>query len=523
MKQAIACIFVMFLNHVQVIAQQLSPVGETLNHDVLWWEDGIGSDKPYFSSLRTRRFIDVAFDTILPSTSVSKDTNSVHSLHVGAFGTIEGGLSLRKTNPSFSIEHGVKGGYRFKDVIDVTGFFVAQATGLPDWQYKFPDSLGIIPGHGFERPNSIMSYAWGGSVAYRPSNHFLLEAGKGRHFWGDGHRSLLLSDYAPEYPYAMITTDIWRIRYISLYGFMQDRYPQPFIKAKRQSKYITAHYFSMNLGNRFEVSLFETIIWQGKDTMLNRGYDVHYLNPIIFFRPVEYSIGSADNAIVGMNLRYTPAKGITLYAQTVFDEFYLKEIRADVKHAFRPEDTTFQYGWWANKYGFQLGLKVKNPFGLTGLRFSVEANTVRPFTYAHGTVPQNYGHANHALAHPLGANFSEGIFKTEYDYKGFTFKSHWIIYKNGLDTAGKNFGGDIFQSYDGAYRYREYGNEIAQGKTQHVLLHRFSVSRVVLPSLGLVAYLEWIYRSNRSFSVYNVSHYISAGVSMPMRRQTRDF
>ena len=34
----------------------------------------------------------------------------------------------------------------------------------------------------------------------------------------------------------------------------------------------------------------------------NRGYEISYLNPIIFYRPVEYSMGSnKGNALMGLN------------------------------------------------------------------------------------------------------------------------------------------------------------------------------------------------------------------------------
>ena len=135
--------------------------------------------------------------------------------------------------------------------------------------------------------------------------------------------------------------------------------------------------------------------YQKKVLRLNRrNFDVNYLNPIIFFRPIEYNIGSSDNSFFGVNLKATIFKRHILYSQLILDEFLLEEIRNN-------------NGWWANKYGFQFGYKSFDLFELNGLGFQLEFNSVRPFTYSHLSSLQNYGNANHSLAHPLESNFRE--------------------------------------------------------------------------------------------------------------------
>ena len=56
------------------------------------------------------------------------------------------------------------------------------------------------------------------------------------------------------------------------------------------------HLLSFNVTDWLNFSVFESIVWQGKDTLNNRGFDINYINPFVFYRPVEYNIGSADNA-----------------------------------------------------------------------------------------------------------------------------------------------------------------------------------------------------------------------------------
>src|SRR5690606_23707573 len=125
--------------------------------------------------------------------------------------------------------------------------------------------------------------------------------------------------------------------------------------------------------------------------------DVNYLNPVIFFRPVEYNhAGSSDRMLVGLNISYKFNARHQLYGQLILDEFLLSKLFGGEK-------------WWANKYGIQLGYKSYSPFGLKGLYYQGEFNFVRPFTYTHATSVQSYSHMNMSLAHPFGANFMEAL------------------------------------------------------------------------------------------------------------------
>ena len=103
-------------------------------------------------------------------------------------------------------------------------------------------------------------------------------------------------------------------------------------------KFATIHHLNWNISKRVSLGIFEAIIWQAKDTLYNRQFDVNYLNPIIFYRPVEYSLGSSDNALLGLNAKLKISNNYQLYAQFILDEFLLKEVFVVC-------------GWWANKYG----------------------------------------------------------------------------------------------------------------------------------------------------------------------------
>jgi len=218
--------------------------------------------------------------------------------------------------------------------------------------------------------------------------------------------------------------------------------------------------------------MFETVIWREQDSLGNRGFDVNYLNPVIFFRPVEFSLGSPDNVIMGFGFRMRMLKTTHLYGQFLLDEFKLSEIKANK-------------GWWGNKFGIQAGIKTFNLFGIKNLYALAEANIVRPFTYSHNDYFENNGNYNQPLAHPLGANFAEGIAQIRYE-KGRWFGSALIkVSIQGTDYDTLNMGYNIYRSYD--ENKNEYGNKLFQGSKQNQNLAEFSIGYLINPLWFLTA------------------------------------
>ena len=81
------------------------------------------------------------------------------------------------------------------------------------------------------------------------------------------------------------------------------------------------HHLSYNVTPNFNFGIFESVIASRKQQ-----FELQYLNPIIFYRSVEHSLGSPDNVILGANFKWNIAKKCQIYGQLVLDEFYFKEI-----------------------------------------------------------------------------------------------------------------------------------------------------------------------------------------------------
>ena len=51
--------------------------------------------------------------------------------------------------------------------------------------------------------------------------------------------------------------------------------------------------------------MVSAVLWQSKIEDRNVGYEIAYLNPIIFYRPVEYSMGSVKKCSIGAITKMT--------------------------------------------------------------------------------------------------------------------------------------------------------------------------------------------------------------------------
>ncbi len=328
--------------------------------------------------------------------------------------------------------------------------FSAGYTGVlqrgPSYLTALSVDRGVLAGVGrsFDLGDSLFfAHNPFGRVVFSSSKFLQMEAGFGKNFWGDGFRSLILSENASSYPYIRAQVDVWRLKFNSLYGMAWQN---------EGNKFFAAHGVSINPSKRWQITFFEMVVWQQRDSLNNRNLELHYLHPLVFYRPVEYAQGSADNVLLGAGFKWAITRKTELYGQFILDEFLLSQIRA-------------RNGWWGNKFGGQLGVKVQDVS--KGWSFQSEVNSVRPFTYSHGSPLQSWTHLYQPLAHPFGANFLEGLIRFKYSKNRLTHQITGIYAVVGrdfdIDANGSidNLGGDILRSYAGPFR--DFNNSMFQG------------------------------------------------------------
>lgn len=347
---------------------------------------------------------------------------------------------------------------------------------FPDYYRKYIDQVGVVPGQAYDRSFSLKDEKdWSNVLAvvsYTPVKFLNITLGHDRNFIGDGYRSQLLSDNASPYPFLKLTGNLGNVKYMTMWAYMTDpASPQVSYVNGYRKKWGAFHYLDWSVTNRLSLGFFESIIWAERDGDGNfRGFDFNYLNPVVFLRPAEASIGSPDNALLGFTAKYKLTDGIAAYGQFVLDEFEAKSFFSNS-------------GSSRNKYAFQIGVRGADLLKVKNLNYLVEYNSAKPYTYSEQTSLTNYSQQGEALAHPFGANYREAVGMLNYSFKRFDFSGQLNYARYGLDVDATNYGKDIFKSY--LYTASANGNYIGQGlKTDMVYLNG-RVAYIINPKTNL--------------------------------------
>jgi hypothetical protein len=370
------------------------------------------------------------------------------------------------------------------------------------------NSFEGLPGAGFYKPFKTTAFDYidaRGSINFSVAKYIDVQFGYDKNFIGNGYRSLFLSDFSNNYLFLKLNTRIWKINYQNLFMELTPQFDKGGPDLLLDKKYAAMHHLSVNVTKWLNIGIFESVIFGRRNK-----FDFLYLNPIIFLRAAEQQNGSPDNAFVGIDFKANVAKRFQFYGQLLFDEFYLKEIRAGD-------------GWWANKYALQLGGKYINAFGAKNLDLQGEINLVRPFTYSHLDSLANYSHYNQPLAHPLGANFIEAIGIIRFQpHPKWTTSARLIAWRQGIDTGSVNNGVNIFKLY--TTRSNDYGYTLptgprATGVNFQLLVSYELVENIFLEASALIR--DWKV-ANLSSMDRNTS-VITAGLRMNMFRREYDY
>lgn len=310
-----------------------------------------------------------------------------------------------------------------------SSFYENQST-FPAYINNNANNYKVIPGQGRWKRFKTNGYDYAmasGYLSYSPSKHFNLQLGHGKHFVGDGYRSLLLSDNAFNYPYFKAAGIVGSFQYTTIYAVLLNLNSSSAVAASAtealfQKKAAAFQFLSYNINKRIQFGLFQGMIWEASDSKNRQHLHALYFNPVIFTNATVYSLRNTNNVLLGSTLKLKLFKNLYLYGQVVIDDI-------DAKNAVY------------NKHGFQLGFKGYNLFSIKNMRVVAEYNQVRPYTYSHERPAQSYSHYNQALAHPLGANFRELVGLMSYRYKDFIASTKVTYAKIGTDG---NYNNNLF-------------------------------------------------------------------------------
>lgn len=312
---------------------------------------------------------------------------------------------------------------------------------FPNYLNQYVREIGMVPGQAYDFNGGVGSKDWSyvtSLIGYSPSSTVNIEAGIDKTFIGDGYRSMLLSDFASNYPMIRLKIDLAKnVRYMVMWDYMQDQTAQKVDSlphAPNRIKWGMFHYVDWNITNRASIGFFNAMIAPGNyDNGSSHGFDVNYINPILFIRSAAPSGTIPDNTLIGFNAKYKIFNKAIVYSQYIFDQLAANG------------DT---------KQGFQFGLRGADLFNVNALNYLLEFNTAKPYNTTAQYSLVNYTDLNEPLSHPFGSNFKELVGILSYSLGRFDFRGELDFARYYLNLADLNEGnGLLFPDITSQYNY----------------------------------------------------------------------
>ena len=355
-------------------------------------------------------------------------------------------ISPKKTTEGYLYSSNVRG---FRITGDLTKKLSFE-TRFYESQFFYPDYLSQKALDRAENENTIDAIAFGigrakkfkedgidaglanGYVSFSPAKGMIFQLGHGRHFFGDGYRSLLLSDYAPDYQYLSGQYHFFdgKLLYKHVHAKLYNLSRIP-VSTTPESMLVPKSFgfnqLSFQATPALSFSFFEGTVFKAYNA--NSGTSTphfSYYFPVVGSHLLAIDSLSSNSSIYGLNFSYLLTKSMKIFTQFA--------VRS------------------ANKIGAQFG--IRNEFSIDKRKtisfLNVEHNYVPTAMYAvdSNNQFQLFSHMGHELAHPLGSGFSEWAIKGQINYGRLFFRIGNTFVK--IDSPGNNqpFADQVFTSND---------------------------------------------------------------------------
>ena len=324
---------------------------------------------------------------------------------------------------------------------------------LPHHVAQFSDFYGIIPGQGLHKPFNETGYdfAWSEAMVYFTLFQKLsVQFGQGKRFVGNGYRSMLYSDNSFSYPHLALQFNHQKFQYATWFtSFMNPDLPDPSIIINHhwQRKAGVFHYLTYSISEQLELGLFEGNIISSRTAKGKYEFNAAHYNPIIFINGFDQKIHN----ITGLNAHFN-YQDFMLYGQYVVN----------------PLDT--------RKWGMQTGIKYDHISATNRYYALAEWNKSEKGLYTFSDTILSYTHFSQPLAHPLGENFSEFVFKATVRRKRFESSYKFNYALSSSDTTGYLPGLNLFLPSDQQLETKDH-------TTRNI--HEFSVSYILNPQYNM--------------------------------------
>jgi len=184
------------------------------------------------------------------------------------------------------------------------------------------------------------------------------------------------------------------------------------------------HYIDWNITNRASLGFFNALIAAEADDQGNRhGFDVNYINPILFLRSLAPSGAIPDHTLAGFNAKYKVLDKTTVYGQLMFDQSASTNT--------------------SPRNAFQLGFRGADLLKVNSLNYLFEFNTATPYTYSNQYPIVNYVNLTSQWHILLALILKRVLGIMTIPLANLIFRAQLNYAKYGLNTATVNYGKDI--------------------------------------------------------------------------------
>lgn len=397
---------------------------------------------------------------------------------------LSAGYSTKDKDELHNAIIGASGIYHYKNKLTFQANILTGNSKPLESKAMLADSLGYFPEFGnFKKHGDSYNLKYFEFYAnYLPIKNLMLSAGKGKKSLGEGYRSVLLSQSNSGMYYFDTRVNAGSFNYT--FSINGSKSLDTDLEGSK-TKWVVYHWVSWNATKWLNLGGFEAVTLTRRDTVGNsRFVDLHYINPVLFTRPIEYSLGSPDNELMGVFGKIKFLKSHCIFGQFMLDEFKIENLKD-------------KSGWWANKYAIEAGAK-----GFVGnFSYLLEVNYIRPYMYSHWNAIESYAMYSQPLANPYGGNLKEFLAEVKYQKREFGASLLLDFVEMGKDFSNQySLGNNILRSYND--RENDYGNHVGQGNNSKLVNITASLRYQPKMLKGLCAFSQLGVQKNNGSNAY---------------------
>ncbi len=255
--------------------------------------------------------------------------------------------------------------------------------------------------------------------------------------WGPARRgNLLLNDNASPFDHFRLSAKYDRFKFTMVQGELisdiEDSLRTYTLSDGRErkalaSKWLAAHRLELSLFDGLELGFQELIIYG------ERGFELLYLNPMMFYRSAEHYGADRDNAAMGVDFelyRFAPFK---FYGAYFMDDIDTAKLFSD---------------WYGNKWAFTLGLYIINPFKDINIDWRLEYTRIEPWVYTHFYPINRYTNHTSCLGYYLGPNADTWYNEINlWVLHNLHLQLYYERIRKGYNEPTRNIGGDVLEDH----------------------------------------------------------------------------